>query len=60
MKVKDPIFHSHFFNKDISVTNEENIQKFSGVVLEVSHEGSVSQVYLRPSCHFMLCRIFFY
>ena len=49
MKVKNPLFHSHFLNKDISVTDKagdkDNIMTFSGVVFEVSLEGSVSQIF---------------
>ena len=57
MKVKDPILHYYFLNKDISVTDKENSLEFSRVVLEVSLEGSMSQIfYLGPSFYFMLCR----
>ena len=51
------IFHFHFLNKDISVTNKEKLMKFSRDVLHVMSEGNMSQIfYLGPSFHFMLCR----
>ena len=54
-----PIFHIYFLNEDISVTNKEKVMKFSGDVLHVVSEGSVSQIfYLGPSLHFILCRNF--
>ena len=49
-----PIFHLHFFNKDISVTNKDKGFIFSGIVLQVSFEESLSQIsYLGPSFHLM-------
>ena len=50
-------FHFYFLNKDISVTNQDKLLKFSGILLEVPLEGSVSQIlYLGSSCNSMLCR----
>ena len=40
-----PIFNLHFYNKDNSVTNEENILKFSGVVLQVFFERIESHIF---------------
>ena len=46
-----------FLDKVISVTNEEIIMNFSGVILHVPFEGSVSQIfYLGPRFYSMLRR----
>ena len=50
-------FYFYFLNKDILVTNKEKLLKFSGIILYVCFEGSMSQIYyLGPSFDFMLCR----
>ena len=50
-------FHFYFLNKNISVTNQNELLNFSGILLKVAFEGSVSQIfYLGPSFNFMLCR----
>ena len=54
---ENPIFHYYFLNKDISVTKQRKIMKFSKVAHHIPFEGSVSQIlYLGPSFYFMLCR----
>ena len=54
---ENPIFHLHYLNTNISVTNTDKSLTFSGTVLCVGFEGSVSQIlYLGPSFYLMLCR----
>ena len=51
---ENPIFHLHFLNTNISKTKSLT---FSGTVLHVGFEGSLSQIfYLGPSFYLMLCR----
>ena len=57
MEAKNPFFRLYFFNKDSSVTIIVKSLTFSGIVLRIGFEGSVSQIffYLSHSLFFMLC-----
>ena len=56
-KIKNVIFHGHFFNMDISLPIAYKQLKFSTSIYEIQMQGSVSQFFdLGPSFYFIKCR----
>ena len=56
-EIENPIFHLHFLNTNISVTNTDKSLTSLGTALRVGFEGTVAKIfYLGPSFHFMLGR----